>query len=119
MRRTELTPGELAYLTEDRRLARLATADTTGRPQVTPVGMWRYIPEDHVIEVSGHAFVSTRKFRNVQANPQAALVVDDVAPTEGWHPRGILLEGPAEAVEGPDGIAVIRIRPDRVASWGL
>lgn len=119
MKRSRLSPAELAYLTEGRRLARIATADAAGRPQVTPVGMWRYFPEQHTVEVTGRRFSATRKFRNVRANPQAALVVDDVADTERWNPRGVMLEGPAEAIEGPDGNAVIRITPDRVVSWGL
>lgn len=121
MTRTTLSPAEIAYLTEERRLGRLATADTNGRPQVTPVGMWRYRPELGVIDISGRDFAATRKYRNVAANPQAALVVDDVAPGEGWQPRAVIVEGPAAALEddGNGKGPVIRITPDRVVSWGL
>lgn len=117
----DLSPAELNYLTEASRLARLATADRNGRPQVTPVGMWQYRTDLGVVDITGHDFASTRKYRNVQANPQAALVVDDLAPGEGWNPRGIMLEGPAEALEddGGGGGPVIRLTPDRVVSWGL
>lgn len=120
MKRATLSPAEIAYLTEQRRLGRLATADGLGRPQVTPVGMWRYLPDSGVFEISGHDLAATRKFRNVSLNPRAALVVDDLAPGEGWHPRAVMVEGRAEALDD-DGPAspVIRIIPDRVVSWGL
>lgn len=120
MRRHELRPDEIAYLASERRLGRLATADPTGRPQVTPVGMWRFNPELGTIDISGHDLAATRKYRNVTLNPQAAFVVDDVAPGQGWHPRAVMIEGPAHTVApGPDGGALIRVTPDRVVSWGL
>lgn len=121
MIRGTLNSAEIAYLTEERRLGRLATADARGRLQVTPVGMWRYRAELGAIDLSGRDFAATRKYRNVSVNPQAALVVDDVASGEGWHPRAVMVEGPAEALEddGDGGGPVIRIWPDRVVSWGL
>jgi len=121
MKRGTLTPAEIAYLTSERRLGRLATADASGRPQVTPVGMWTYREELGVIDVAGRDLPSTRKYRNVEVNPQAALVVDDVAPGDQWHPRAVMVEGSAETMEddGNGGGPVIRITPDRVASWGL
>lgn len=121
MKRSTLTPAEIAYLTSEQRLGRLATADTSGRPQVTPVGMWTYRQELGVIDVAGHDLSNTRKFRNVRANPQAALVVDDVVPGDQWHPRAVMVEGPAETLDdhGNGSGPVIRITPDRVASWGL
>lgn len=116
-----LSPTQLAYLTEGSRLGRVATADRNGRPHVTPVGMWQYRTDLGVVDITGRDFASTRKYRNVQANTQAALVVDDVAPGHGWNPRGLMLEGPAEALEddGRGGGPVIRLTPDRVVSWGL
>lgn len=121
MNESNLSPAELAYLTEESRLGRVATADGKGRPHVTPVGMWRYRTDLGVIDIAGRDFASTRKYRNVQTNPQAALVVDDVAAGDGWNPRGVMLEGPAEALEddGGGGGPVIRLSPDRVVSWGL
>lgn len=112
------TAAELSYLQGERRLARLATADTGGRPHVTPVGMWRYNPELGTIDISGHDLASTRKYRDIRANPQAALVVDDLASVDPWRPRAVLVEGPAEAVAGEEG-PVIRLTPARVISWGL
>lgn len=119
MNRSSLTKAEVAYLTSERRLGRIATADGNGLPHVTPVGMWRYVPEEHIVEVTGRDFARTRKFRDVEENPQAALVVDDIASSEPWRPRGILVRGRAEAVRTADGNGVIRILPDHVTSWGL
>jgi pyridoxamine 5'-phosphate oxidase family protein len=74
--------AELAYLAE-RRLGRLATVDANGLPHVVPVG-WSYNPATDTIDVSGHHFAHTAKFRNAVANPLVALVVDDVLPP--WQP---------------------------------
>lgn len=117
---TNLSPDELSYLQGGRRLARLATADAAARPQVTPVGMWRYNADLGTIDITGHNFETTRKFRNVQANPRAAMVVDDMASTDPWRPRAVTIEGPAEAIAASDGQgALIRLIPDKVVSWGL
>ncbi len=117
---TNLSPDELSYLQGERRLARLATADAAARPQVTPVGMWRYNADLGTIDITGHNFETTRKFCNVQANPWAALVVDDMASTDPWRPRAVTIEGPAEAIPAGDGEGpLIRLVPEKVVSWGL
>ncbi|MEO8750606.1 MAG: pyridoxamine 5'-phosphate oxidase family protein, partial [Allobranchiibius sp.] len=67
----KFSPEELAYLLDERRLGRLATADATGDPHVVPVG-WSYNRDIGTIDISGHNFAATRKYRNVQANPRAA-----------------------------------------------
>lgn len=105
------TPAELAYLTE-RRLARLATVGKDGIPHVTPVGMWRVAGE--VIEVSGRNFAATKKYRDVVGTRRAAIVVDDMASTDPWRPRGVEVRGVAE----PAGDHIL-IHADRVISWGL
>lgn len=112
---------ELEYLS-GRRLARLATIGADGFPHVVPLG-WSFNPALDTIDVGGRDLARTRKFRNVQANPRAALVIDDVLPP--WQPRGIMVRGDAEALDeavGADGQplgAIIRIRPRQVVSWGL
>lgn len=111
------SPAELAYLQGERRLARLATADAAGRPQVTPVGMWQLNHQLGTVDIGGREFQTTKKYRNVTANPQAALVIDDMASVNPWRPRGVIIEGPAEAVAEAGGL--IRINPDRIISWGL
>jgi pyridoxamine 5'-phosphate oxidase family protein len=112
---------ELNYLA-DRRLGRLATIDASGLPHVVPLG-WSYNPALDTIDIGGRDFARTKKFRNVQANPKAALVIDDVLPP--WRPRCVLVRGDAEALDeatGADGEIlgpIIRIRPTQVLSWGL
>ncbi len=114
---TRFGAAELAYLLGERRLGRLATADGDGRPHVVPVG-WRYDDATGCIEISGRSFATTRKYRNVLANPTAAFVVDDVLPP--WRPRCMTMQGSAEAVEAPPGgEAMIRLRPETIVSWGL
>lgn len=115
-----LTTAQLEYLQSERRLARLATADQHGRPQVTPVGMWQFNEELGTIDVGGHDLQATRKFRNVTVNPQAALVIDDIASIDPWRPRAVIIEGPTEAIPADaDGNSVLRIMPDKIISWGL
>jgi pyridoxamine 5'-phosphate oxidase family protein len=115
------TPGELEYLTSERRLARLATIDADGLPHVVPVG-WRYDAASGTFTVSGRDFARTKKFQNVQRRPVAALLVDDVLPP--WRPRAVLVQGRAQALAsaeaGPGASeAAIRIHPVRILSWGL
>lgn len=114
--------AELAYLhDETRRLGRIATADSGARPQVTPVGMWKHNTETDTIDVTGRQFATTKKFRNVEANPWASIVIDDIASFNPWRPRAVIVEGRAEAVPDPDnpGDGHIRITPDRVIAWGV
>lgn len=116
--RRHFTESELAYLQSERRLGRLATADTAGRPQVTPVGMWMLNHELGTIDVTGHDIATTRKYRNVRANPHAALVIDDIASLDPWRPRAVVIEGAAKTVD-EGGSALIRIVPTKILSWGL
>lgn len=112
---------ELDYLA-DKRLGRLATIGADGLPHVVPLG-WAYNPALDTIDIGGRDLAKTRKFRNVQANPKAALVVDDVLPP--WQPRCVMVRGHAEALQqaaAPDGTQlgpIIRIHPTHVISWGL
>lgn len=114
-----LSRAELDYLLGERRLGRLATADSTGRPHVVPVG-WDYNAELGTIDISGHSFANTRKYRNAEVNPQAAFVVDDVLPP--FRPRCVMIQGPVEVLDAERSggrEAMIRIHPDKVISWGL
>ena len=113
--------AELTYLAQGK-LGRLATIDGAGMPHVVPLG-WRYNPELDAIDIGGRDFARTRKFHNVQRNPNVALVVDDVLPP--WRPRCVLIRGRAEALAdaaGPDGEPagpIIRLHPSEVVSWGM
>ncbi|MPZ28416.1 MAG: PPOX class F420-dependent oxidoreductase [Micromonosporaceae bacterium] len=106
------TEVELDYLTGNRLLGRLATVGANGMPHVAPVG-WRL--DADVVVITGRNFSDTKKFRDVAATGRAAIVIDDVLPP--WQARGVEIRGRAEAVEAPE--PQIRIRPTRIASWGL
>lgn len=107
---------ELAYLTADRRLGRVATVGKDGTPHVAPVG-WTYNSKADTIDVGGRNFETSKKYRDVQRSGRAAIVVDDLASIDPWRPRGIEVRGRAEIVNDPE--PMIRIHPDRVVSWGL
>jgi len=108
--------AELEYLTSGRRLGRIATVGRDGTPHVVPVG-WSYKPASDVIEVGGFDLAKTKKFRDAQASGRVAIVVDDVASVDPWRPRGVEIRGRAQVIAEP--IAVIRIEPERIVSWGL
>jgi pyridoxamine 5'-phosphate oxidase family protein len=118
------TPAQLDYLGEQR-LGRLATAGANGRPHVVPVA-FTYNAELDTIDIGGFRFGERKKYRDVQANPWAALVVDDQVSVDPWVVRMVEIRGPAEALTRGGaalrpGFAdeMIRIHPQRVVSFGL
>lgn len=116
------TTDEVRYL-RTQLLARLATVAPDGVVQNSPVGFEVNLDQG-TVEVRGRDLPSTKKFANIVANPQVALVVDDLASTNPWRPRGIEIRGVAEASAdeppaGHFGPGVIRIHPRRIISWGL
>lgn len=109
------TDHELAYLA-GQRLARIATASSAGVPDIAPVTF--RVSGDGRIEIDGLDNPRTIKWRNVMATGQAALVVDDLASTDPWSPRGVKVRGIASA--DTDGTRhVIRISPRVIWSWGI
>jgi pyridoxamine 5'-phosphate oxidase family protein len=123
MQDAPFTRAELEYL-DAQRLGRLATVSPAGAPQNNPVG-FVYNQELGTIDVFGLNLAATRKFRNVAANGQVALVVDDQVSVDPWEVRGIEVRGVAEALDGVGsprpGMSpqVIRIHPRRVISWNV
>jgi pyridoxamine 5'-phosphate oxidase family protein len=119
----KFTDTQLAYLASQR-LGRLATVDRQGTPQNNPVS-FRYNPGLGTIDIGGRAMGTSRKFRNIAANPHVALVVDDIASYQPWRVRCVEIRGHAEALAdqtppGPGFSAeIIRIHPDRILSFGL
>ena len=107
---------ELAYLHEGRKLGRIATIGADGTPHVVPSG-WQHNPELDTIDVTGRDVSATKRFRDVQRNGRAAIVIDDLASINPFRPRAIEVRGRAEAIDKPN--SLIRIYPDRVVSWGL
>src|SRR4051794_19878862 len=115
---SKFSDSELAYLAVKPGLARLATIGADGLPHVVPLG-WSYNRDLDCIDIHGRDLANTKKFRNVIANPAAALLIDDVLPP--WRPRAVMIRGQAEArVDDETGAnaPVIRLSPAQVLSWG-
>jgi pyridoxamine 5'-phosphate oxidase family protein len=114
---SSFTPAELAYLA-GQRLGRVATVQPGGALQVSPVG-FSYNAELDSIDIAGHGMATSRKFRNVADNGRVAFVVDDVASVSPWRPRCLEIRGHAETVEDSPNGPLIRIRPERIISFGI
>jgi pyridoxamine 5'-phosphate oxidase family protein len=108
--------AELRYLSGGRQLGRLATVGADGTPHVVPVA-WIYNAARETIDIGGSELERTKKFRDVARSGRAAIVIDDLASTDPWRPRGIEVRGRAEAMPLPT--PLIRIHPERIVSWGL
>jgi pyridoxamine 5'-phosphate oxidase family protein len=116
------TDKEIEYL-RSQRLARLATVQPEGAPQIAPVG-FHYDAEQDVIYIGGQYLSRSKKFRNILNNPHVALVIDDALPPRGVEIRGIAgtVETGGNALFGanyPVDEAMIRITPVRIIGWGL
>jgi pyridoxamine 5'-phosphate oxidase family protein len=110
------TEAELQYLTGGRQLGRIATVGADGTPHVVPVS-WIYNAARDAIDIGGHELERSKKFRDIARTGRAAIVIDDLASTDPWHPRAIEIRGRAEAIALPT--PLIRIHPERIVSWGL
>ena len=108
------TDLEVAYL-HSHRLSRLATASASGQPDVSAVG---FALEDDAIVSGGIDLTKTVRFRHLNENPRATIVIDDLASTDPWSPRGIKVRG-AATVEDDEGSLRIRIVPEVIWSWGI
>src|SRR3954449_5120508 len=121
---TELTAAQIAYL-GSQRLGRVATTGADGKPHVVPTS-FRYNPDLGTVDIGGLHVATTKKYRDVQANGWAAIVVDDLVSTDPWTPRMLELRGRAEPIAtggaalGPGfGDAFIRLCPVKVNSFGI
>jgi pyridoxamine 5'-phosphate oxidase family protein len=115
---------EIEYM-RGQRLGRIATVGIDGSPHVVPVG-FILDADGQSVEVGGHAMSGSKKWRDLQANPRVALVIDDLASVDPWTPRGIEIRGVAELhTEGGEKFgrgwdsAWMRIVPSRIISWGI
>lgn len=95
------TDQELAYL-ESQPLMRFASASPTGRPDVAAVAF--SVDGDDIV-TAGFDITKTVRYRNVSANPRAAVVVDD-------------LRGTVRIEDGVGGQR-FRITPEVIWSWGV
>ncbi len=86
------TEAELRYLTGGRQLGRIATVGADGTPHVVPVA-WIYNAARDTIDIGGHGLEESKKFRDVARTGRAAIVIDDLASTDPWHPRAVEVRG--------------------------
>ena len=108
--------AEREYLAGGRQLGRIATVGVDGTPHVVPVA-WIYNAVRDTIDVGGYELERTKKFHDVARSGRAAIVIDDLASTDPWVPRGIEVRGRGEAIALPT--PLIRIHPERIVTWGL
>ncbi len=119
---SRFTQKEIEYL-QSQRLARLATLGTNGDLHVVPLA-FRYNPEHDTIDLGGHNFAGTKKYRDALRHGRVALVVDDVLPP--WRPRFVEVRGTVEAFgEGGTDInagfapEILRLTPTYIVSIGI
>lgn len=129
-----------AAFVQRQRVARLATADAEGVPHVIPV-CFVYLDGAFYSAIDEKPKRSARlkRLRNIEANPRAALLFDEY--DEDWTRLAwVLVQGTAAVLTGGGeyerslaalrekyrqyrsmalaGRSLIRVRPERVASWG-
>ena len=108
------TDLELEYL-RSQPLMRFASASLSGRPDVATVA---FSVEGDEIVTAGFDIAKTVRYRNIHANPQATVVIDDLASVQPWSPRGVKVRGRASIDQGATGER-FRIRPEVIWSWGI
>src|SRR4051794_19590013 len=121
---TALSTDQIEYL-GSQLLGRLATAGADAKPHVAPTS-FRYNADLGTIDVGGRRVAATKKYRDVQANGWAAIVVDDLVSIDPWQARFLEIRGRAEAVPtggahlGPRfGEAFLRIHPEKINGFGI
>ena len=82
------------------RVARLATADSAGRPHIVPITF--AVEQERVyftVDSKPKRTTDLKRLRNIAANPRVSVLVDHYADdwTELWWVR---VDGPAHVVEG-------------------
>ena len=108
------TDPELAYL-NNQPLMRFASASPKGLPDVATVGF--SVDGDDIV-TSGFDIAKTVRYRNIQTNPRATVVIDDLASVEPWAPRGVKVRGSVRIEDDADGQR-FRITPEVIWSWGI
>ena len=111
--------NEISYI-RSQYLARIATVNGDGQPDVVPVG---YEFDGSVFYIGGRFLPQTRKFKNILAGrSRIALVIDDLISVDPWQPRSIRIYGIAEPVEmtgrfGPG--TYVKVTPSVSWSWAI
>ncbi|MER5348628.1 PPOX class F420-dependent oxidoreductase [Streptomyces mirabilis] len=114
------TAEEIAYIASQP-LARLATVDPDGQPDVVPV-VFEF--DGRCFYIGGRSPERTRKFLNVQqGNRNVSLVIDDLASRTPWAPRFLRVYGSGEIIEQHHGAfgsgRYLRVTPRVSWSWNL
>ncbi|MEU8899315.1 PPOX class F420-dependent oxidoreductase [Nocardia sp. NPDC048505] len=116
------TSNEQQFLAEAG-IGRLATVSPDGVVQNNPTGY--RVNADGTIDIGGMQMRTSRKYRNVEAGSQVSFVVDEQVSMDPYVIRGVEVRGKAEALEDQEPPfphqerAIIRIRPERIISWGI
>jgi pyridoxamine 5'-phosphate oxidase family protein len=109
------TEKELDYI-RSQPLARLATVDGEGQPDVAAVG-FRF--DGRAFVIIGANLPASRKYKNVAGGrPKVALIIDDLASVDPWNPRGVRVYGRAKTTEAGGRPALV-IVPDVSWSWNI
>ena len=138
-RDTRLTPDEQAALLRDARKAALATVDQDGFPHVVAMG---FLAKDGAIYMTSYG--KAQKVVNARRNPRVAVMIE--AGERYAEFRGVMIRGRCEVIDDPAQVemvireaakkanrtepspesgalaraskrAVLRITPEKVASW--
>jgi pyridoxamine 5'-phosphate oxidase family protein len=118
-----LSDAEQRFLTRQPR-GHLSTIGPDGTPQVKPLG-FAYNAALGTIDIAGFNMGRSAKYRNIQANPRVAFVVDEVTEESMEGAHFLEIRGTAEAVMGrgsADGHLapeIIRIHPRRVIAYNV
>jgi len=108
------TEDEVTFLASQP-LARMATASLSGQPDVAVVGFG--LDVDALVS-GGLDLTKTIRYRNLQTNPRATIIIDELVTVDPWSPRGVKARGPA-TLEHHEGRLRIRIVPEVIWSWGI
>ncbi|MEV6278659.1 PPOX class F420-dependent oxidoreductase [Nocardia sp. NPDC051832] len=104
-------------------IGRLATVSPDGVVQNNPTSY--RVNADGTIDIGGMRMRASRKYRNVESGSRVSFVIDEQVSLDPYVIRGIEVRGTAEALDDLEPPfphqerAIIRIRPERVISWGI
>jgi pyridoxamine 5'-phosphate oxidase family protein len=119
-------PHELEFLRQAE-LGRLATIQSNGTPQNSPVG-FTFNEQLGTIDITGYQMAKSQKYRNIAHNNKVAFVVDDITSRDPWRVRCLEIRGTAEQAQIPASrgaagdeldTATIRVTPRRIISFGI
>ena len=107
------TEDEIAFMNAQP-LARIATVNADGQPDVVPVG---FEFDGTHINIGGYQPATTRRHHNILDGNNKVLVIDDLVSTQPWTPRYLRGYGTAEVVDGSQ--PYLRVTPEISWSWNL